>query len=240
MPAPVSVEHPVPAIELFSYNGCPFAQRTHMVLLEKALDFELVEIDLRNRPDWFREISPHGKVPVLRHEGRVVHESAVINEYLDEAFPAHPLMPADAYGRAMARIWMLHCEARFLPALRELMAARDRPGALPPAREKLGEAMRFMEREGLRRAGDGPYWLGATPSLVDFHYLPFFERFAVYEELAGAEWPVDCSRLRAWYEAVGQRPSFLATRHTLDFHLSLQFRMDQRRAAASAPAAGQG
>ena len=229
----------MPAIELFSYAGCPFAQRSHMVLLEKGLDFELVEIDLRNRPDWFREISPHGTVPVLRHEGRVIHESAIINQYLDEAFTEHPLMPADAHGRAMVRIWMDHCDARFLPALLRLMAARDKPGELAAARDRLGEVMRFMDR-GLRNSGDDPYWLGAHPSLADFHYLPFFERFAVYEELAGAEWPDDCTRLRAWHETAGQRPSFIATRHTLDFHLSLQQRMDQRRAAASAAAATPG
>ena len=90
-------------VELFSYEACPYAQRTRMVLIEKGIEFELTEIDLYERPAWFREVSPYGKVPVLRHDGRVVYESAIINQYLDEVFPEPPLMPADPYGRAQVQ-----------------------------------------------------------------------------------------------------------------------------------------
>jgi glutathione S-transferase len=218
-------------VELFSFEGCPYAQRSRLVLIEKDIVFELTEIDLYNRPAWFREVSPYGKVPVLRHDGRVIYESGIINQYLDEAFPQPPLMPADPYGRAQARIWMDYCDSRFLPATHRLMAERAQPAKLAENHEKLAEVMRFMEHEGLRRLSSGPYWLGHSPTLVDFHFLPFFERFAVYEELAGVRWPDDCSRLRAWYETIGQRPSFIATRHTLDFHLE-----QQRRLAAARPA----
>lgn len=221
-------------IELFSFAGCPYAQRTRLVLLEKALEFELVEIDLFDRPAWFREVSPYGKVPVLRHEGRIVHESSIINQYVDEAFPAIPLLPTDAYGRAQARIWMDYCETRFLPTTQRLMSERERPERLPENRAKLTEVLRFMEHEGLRKLGEGPYWLGAQPTLVDFQFLPFFERFAVYEELAGAEWPEDCTRLRAWFEVMSARPSYLQTRHTLDFHLDQQRQLAAFRASAAA------
>ena len=226
----------MPAIELFSFAACPFAQRSRMVLIEKGLDFELVEIDIHDRPAWFRDISPYGKVPVLRHAGRVIYELAIINQYVDETFSAQPLMPADSYGRALARIWMDYCDTRYLPATHKLMADREHPQRRAEAQAKLTEVLRFIEHEGLRRLGDGPYWLGAAPSLVDFHYLPFFERFAVYQELAGAEWPGDCTRLRQWYETAGQRRSFIETRHTLDFHLDQQRRMQERRAAAARPA----
>ena len=114
------------------------------------------------------------------------------------------------------------------------MAERDQPGKLTENREKLAEVMRFMEHEGLRKLSDGPYWMGAAPMLVDFQFLPFLERFAVYEELAGAEWPEDCTRLRRWYDTIGQRRSFIETRHTLDFHLEVQ------RAARGAARGGGG
>lgn len=220
-------------VELFSFAACPYAQRSRMVLIEKGIDHEIVEIDLYERPAWFAEVSPYGKVPVLRHRGRVVWESAIINQYLDEAFPEPALMPADPHGRAQARIWMDYCETRFLPAAHRLMADRADAQMSAANRAKLAEVMRFMETEGLRRAGDGPYWLGAQPSLVDFQFLPFFERFAVYEELAGAEWPEDCTRLAAWFRACAARPSYLETRHTLDFHLEQQRRMQELRAAAA-------
>ena len=221
------------AVEIFSYEACPFAQRTRMVLIEKGIAFDLTEIDPYDRPAWFGDVSPYGKVPVLRHEGHVVYESAIINQYLDEVFPEPRMMPADPYGRAQARIWMDYCETRYLPTAHRLMAERAQPGKLKENREKLAEVMRFIEHEGLRKLSSGPYWMGTTPTLVDFQFLPFFERFAVYEELAGAEWPEDCSRLRHWYETAGQRPSFIETRHTLDFHLDVQRRFAERRAAAA-------
>jgi len=225
-------------VDLFSYEACPFAQRTRMVLIEKGIEFELTEIDLDARPSWFREVSPYGKVPLLRHDGRVVYESAIINQYLDEVFPEPPLMPVDAYGRAQVRTWMDYCETRYLPAAHRVMAERDQPGRLAENRAKLAEVMRFMEHEGLRKLSDGPYWMGATPTLVDLQFAPFLERFAVYEELAGVEWPEDCERLRRWYEAIGRRRSFVETRHTLDFHLEMQRRLAARRAAAAARATG--
>lgn len=220
-------------IELFSTSACPFAQRSRMVLAEKALDFELVEIDLGNRPAWFNEISPYGKVPALRHQGRVIYESAVINQYIDESFPDPPLMPADAHGRALARIWMDYCDSRLLPALLRLMMMRHDAEQQADAQAKLVDSLHFIEHEGLRRIGEGPFWMGEEPTLVDFHYLPFFERFPVYEELAAAVWPEDCTRLKLWYQTVSQRQSFIDTRHSPDFHLDQQLRMDKRRAAKS-------
>jgi glutathione S-transferase len=221
-------------VELFSFAACPYAQRTRMVLIEKGIEFELTEIDIYNRPSWFREVSPYGKVPVLRHDGRVVYESAIINQYLDEVFPEPALMPGDPYSRAQVRIWMDYCETRYLPATHRLMAEREQAGKVRANRDKLAEVMRFMESEGLRKLSDGPYWMGVTPTLVDFQFLPFFERFAVSEELAGAEWPADCTRLRHWYETIGQRRSFIETRHTLDFHLEQQRQLASLRATATA------
>ena len=80
-------------VEIFSAEVCPYAQRTRMVLVEKGVDFTLREVDLANKPDWFLEVSPYSKVPVIRHQGRVVYESANINEYLDEVYPEPPMMP---------------------------------------------------------------------------------------------------------------------------------------------------
>ena len=64
-------------ITIYSFDKCPFAQRTRMVLIEKDLPFELVEIDVYNKPDWFSSISPYGKVPVLSHEGNTIFRSVM-------------------------------------------------------------------------------------------------------------------------------------------------------------------
>jgi glutathione S-transferase len=77
----------MPAIELFSANFSPFAQRVRLALLEKGLDFLHTEVDLTDKPEWFLIISPLGQVPVIRHEDRFVSDSSVILEYLEDVYP---------------------------------------------------------------------------------------------------------------------------------------------------------
>ena len=80
-------------LELFSMPLCPFAHRVRLVLAEKGIAYRLTEIDPGKKPPAFLKVSPYGKVPALRHGGTHVCESAIINEYLDETFPAPPLLP---------------------------------------------------------------------------------------------------------------------------------------------------
>src|SRR5690625_2515466 len=75
-------------LTIYSIAACPYAQRTRMLLELKSIPFELVEIDItRPRPDWFLQLNPAGKVPVIAHQGRAINESSVINEYLEDVFP---------------------------------------------------------------------------------------------------------------------------------------------------------
>ncbi len=215
------------ALELYSYDACPYAQRTRMVLLEKGLDFKLVEVDLYNRPDWWADLSPYGKVPLLKHGNGIVYESAIINEYLDEVFPETPLMPADPLQRAQARIWIDYCDSRFLPACHQLIQDRNDSEKQAGNRAKLGEIFSFMENEALRKLSDGPYWMGDQLTLVDLQYAPFVERFPCYQNLWGAEWPEECTRLHEWFSAISQRDSFQQTSHDLEFHMQRYRRYDQ-------------
>jgi glutathione S-transferase len=82
-------------IKIYSAKVCPYAQRVRMVLLTKGVEFDVIEIDLKNKPDWFAEVSPHGKVPVLQHGENRIWESSIINEYLEEVFPEPVLLPRE-------------------------------------------------------------------------------------------------------------------------------------------------
>ena len=198
-------------VEIISSSSCPFAQRTRMALMEKGIDFELTEIDLNDKPDWFLEISPYGKVPVIRHNGTVLYESAVINEYLEDVFPDHPLLPADPARRAQARIWIDFANVRFTPHVYKLMLAQDAEGQAFQKR-KLTEALHAMEFEGLRQLSDGPYWLGAELSLVDLTFLPHLQRFGAIRHYRDFDVPADHTRLRDWMALMETRPSVKAMR----------------------------
>ena len=223
-------------IQLYSYDACPFAQRTRMVLAEKSVDFELVEVDVFDKPAGWSEISPYGKVPVLRHAGTSIYESTIINEYLDEVFPQPALLPGEPVARAYARIWMDYCDSRMRPAAAKLLWDSDTPEKKAAAEKGLDEALQFLEREGLAKLGGGPYFFGGQVTLVDFQFLPFFERLELYEKLTGYHWPDDTPRLHRWFEAMSARPSVAPTMHPLAFHLEQHERMvaamQARRTAA--------
>jgi glutathione S-transferase len=104
------------------YHGGPGANslKALLPLHEKGLDYRshlMNLIEFEQHEPWFVKINPNGQVPVLVHDGRVVTESTVINEYVDECFAAIPLRPADPYGRAQMRIWTKFVDEYFCPAL---------------------------------------------------------------------------------------------------------------------------
>src|SRR5215472_11154222 len=90
---------------LISHHLCPYVQRAVISLTEKAVSFERIDVDLSNKPDWFKAISPLGKTPTLKVGEHAIFESAVILEYLEETQP-HPMHPTDPLTRAEHRSWI--------------------------------------------------------------------------------------------------------------------------------------
>jgi len=91
-------------ITLYDADRCPYCARVRIVLAEKGVEYETVEVDLDDRPAWIYEKNPLGRVPVLEEDAFVLPESAVINEYLEERYPDPALWPADAAERAFGRL----------------------------------------------------------------------------------------------------------------------------------------
>ena len=208
----------MPDIQVISAEVCPFAQRTLMTLLEKDIDYEHIEINLRQKPDWFEEVSPYSKVPVLRRGDLTVYESAIINEYLDEVYPEPALMPKDPGERARARIWIDFDNVKFVPAHYKVLLSDDGDTRARLA-ETITDALKFMEREALGKRKAGPYWLGPELSLADLSIYPHMERFCVLEAYRGIEMPRECGALREWLDAMGERPSARKTAHDTEYHV---------------------
>src|SRR3954465_8029266 len=98
----INEERAMPHLTLVSHHLCPYVQRAVIALTEKGVPFERVYVDLGNKPDWFKRLSPLGKTPVLRVGETAIFESAVILEYLEETL-SYPLHPADPLRRAEHR-----------------------------------------------------------------------------------------------------------------------------------------
>lgn len=216
-------------ITLYSAVLCPFSHRSRLVLAEKGLAAKIVDIDLRNKPPGFEAISPYGQVPVLAHGSFRVWESAIINEYLEEAFPAVALLPRDPTQRAAARIWIHFADNRLFAASAQLLHAND-PQAWVAPRAQLAEDLRFIEREVFGRSGSGPYWLGADYGLVDATFYPWFEQVAALVEFRGLRLPDDLRRLDRWRRAVADRASVKSIAKPPEFYIEAYARLAKEMA----------
>jgi glutathione S-transferase len=221
-------------IKLYSARACPYAHRTRLVLGEKKIGFELIEIDLANKPAWYGGVSLYGKVPALEHAGARIVESAVINEYLEEVFPEPRLLPREPARRALARIWIDFANTRLAPAFGKVLwgaSATDRE----TGKNELAAALERVEREALGKlSSSGPYFFGAEPTLVDLAFYPWFERLHALEQHSGFELPPAHERIRAFWDAVATRESVRAIANPTDFYLD-RYRA-QRPAATTAAA----
>ncbi len=179
-------------IELISFKLCPFVQRAAIVLHFKQIPFRLKHVDLADPPDWFRAISPFGKVPVLRVDGATeVFESAVINEFLDEVTPGR-LLPEDPLERAVAR-GRIELTTACLWHCRDFSLAAD-GNALAGQVAELQAKLDHLEAV----KAPGPFFLGEDFSLIDGAAAPLFVRLAYFQKLFPAMDPARFPKLADW------------------------------------------
>ncbi|MBI4487477.1 MAG: glutathione S-transferase family protein [Deltaproteobacteria bacterium] len=128
----------------------------------------------------------------------MVYESAIINEYLEERFPQHPLMPKDLGPRARARIWIDFCNSRLQAVGSEVVHGSDPE----KAREKLTEHLRTLDREMAHRT-----YIAGDYSLADVTYIPFFTRQQRY----GVSIDDSLLHLKGWIDRLLARPAVSST-----------------------------
>src|SRR5713226_5820347 len=135
-------------MKLYDYPQCPFGQKVRIVLAEKELSYELVNVDLRRgeqkRPE-FLKLNPFGKVPVLVDDEVIVYDSTIINEYLEDEYPHPPLMPTDSAARARVRTFEDYADNAFIPVTGLIMQELRKPEAERDA-DKLASARQQVAR----------------------------------------------------------------------------------------------
>lgn len=189
-----------PNLELVSHRLCPFVQRAVILLLEKNIPHQTTYIDLDNKPDWFLQISPLGKVPLLKVEGEILFESAVICEYLDEITPGS-LHPLDPLEKAKHRAW-IEFGSGIAAGMYEFFNVSIEE-AFEQKRRMLVDKFSWVEQS----LTTTPYFSGATFSMVDATYAPMFRYFDAVEQIADFGFFTDTPKVRAWRQALSDRPS---------------------------------
>lgn len=175
-------------------------QRAVILMRAKQVEFDVTYINLREKPDWFLEISPHGKVPVLVVQDQPLFESNAIAEFLDEVVPPR-LHPDDPIKRARNRAW-----TDFVPDFAKALSGIYYTGTREAMEEGLAQAPKRVERLeeaiGRERGNDGPYFNGDTLCLVDAAYAPFFQRFEFVERYLDTGFLNAFPLVKAWSDAL--------------------------------------
>jgi len=179
-------------LTLYDAARCPYCARARIALAEKGLEYEVLEIDLSDRPQWIYEKNPTGRVPVIEEDAWILPESSVILEFLEERYPEPPLLPPDPADRALARVWIFRHDDFTKPyyALR-----REEEGAA----EKFDEQLAKLEEALSRQA-----WLtGAEYGLADIAYVPWVLRARDMLGVSLDAFPA----VREWLARLEERPA---------------------------------
>ncbi|AOY01301.1 glutathione S-transferase N-terminal domain-containing protein [Jeongeupia sp. USM3] len=163
-------------MKLYSGTSCPFSHRCRIVLFEKGMDFEILDVDTHSMPEDLAVMNPYNEVPVLVERDLTLYESNIINEYIDERFPHPQLMPADPVMRARARLMLFNFERELFVHMKTLEDGT--------ATKKVLDAARIAVRDSLTQIAPlfakQKYMLGEEFSMLDVAIAPLLWRLEHY------------------------------------------------------------
>ncbi|WP_424099508.1 glutathione S-transferase family protein [Moorena producens] len=179
-------------MKIVSFKICPFVQRVTALLEAKNIDYKLEFISLRDKPQWFLDISPNGQVPVLiTDKGKALFESDAIVEYIEEAFPA--LQPElSLEDKATNRAWSYLASKNYLVQCSAQRSPNE--NVLMERSQKLGHAFDKIEKQ----LGDTPFFPGETISLVDIAWLTILHRADIIQRRSGYDFIGNRPKLKKW------------------------------------------
>jgi RNA polymerase-associated protein len=164
---------------LYAGTTDPHSHRTRIVLYEKDVECQVVDVDVRKKPRELGELNPYNTVPTMIDRDLVLYDSHIINEYLDERLPHPPLMPVDPVSRAKARLMLMRIERDWYSVLADMLG-NDKKRA-QNTRNKLRDELTVISPT----FKDHQFVLGPVGmdefSLVDCSLAPILWRLPLYQ-----------------------------------------------------------
>ena len=186
-------------MKLYSGSVDPFSHRCRIVLFEKGMDFEVIDVDLANKAEDLAVLNPYGAVPVLVERDLVLSEANIINEYIDERFPHPQLMPADPVMRARARLYLHDFERDLFDHIKDIES--DNQEVADKARKTIRDNLTIYLVPILTKQN---YLLGDEYSMLDVAVTPLLWRLGHY----GIDLPNHCAPLLKYAERLFSRPLY--------------------------------
>jgi stringent starvation protein A len=186
-------------MNLYSGTTCPFSQRCRIVLYEKGMDFQIIDVDMFNKPEDIAVMNPYNRLPVLVERDLILYEANIINEYIDERFPHPQLMPADPVMRARARLFLFSFEVELFSQVDfiENGNAKQQEKARGQVADRLTELAPVFTKQ--------KYMLGDEFSMLDVALAPLLWRMDFYN----VGLPKSAAPLMKYAERIFSRPAFI-------------------------------
>ena len=186
---------------LYSGITCPFSQRCRFVLYEKGMDFEINDVDVFNKPEDLALMNPYNQVPVLVERDLILHESNIINEYIDERFPHPQLMPGDPVMRGRGRLVLYRMDKELFSLVQVLENPESTNKEQAKAREAIGNGLTLLAPSFTKNK----YILGDDFSMIDVALSPLLWRLDYYDIKLGKS----AAPLLKYAERIFQREAFI-------------------------------
>ncbi len=188
-------------MNLFSSTTCPQSHRVRMVLAEKGITVEIIDVDASHKPEDLIDLNPYNTVPTLVDRELVLYDSHTIMEYLDERFPHPPLMPVDPVSRARTRLALFRIEQDWYGLVSALESKGEKTSA--KARKELRDSLTSSAEVFAAK----PYFLSDEFTLVDASIVPILWRLPRYR----IELPRQAKPVLDYAERMFERESFQAS-----------------------------
>lgn len=190
-----------PIMTLYSRADCPLSHRVRIVLAEKGIGADVVDVDVNNPPEDLIDINAYSSVPTLVDRDLVLYDSMIIMEYLDERFPHPPLMPIDPVSRARTRMMLHRIDKDWYGLIADLTGADA----------ERAERARGMLRNDLTMMAPilakKPFFMSDEFALIECSVAPILWRLPCF----GLELPSQLKSLLRYAERIFDRPSFRAS-----------------------------
>jgi len=193
-----SVTNKRSVMTLYSGANDVYSHRARIVLAEKNVTYEVIQVDPGHLPEDLIDVNPYNSVPTLIDRDLVLYNSKVVMEYLDERFPHPPLMPVDPVSRARARLMLYRIDHDWYSLVADL--EEGDPKAKAKAAEELKQSLTSIAP--LFEAN--PFFLSADFSLIDCSIAPLLWRLKAW----GIELPAQAKAVTAYAEQLFDRAAF--------------------------------
>ncbi len=185
-------------MRLYSGTVCPYSHRCRIVLYEKGMDFEIIDVDQMDKSEDVAAINPYNKVPVLVERDLILTEANIINEYIDERFPHPQLMPADPVMRGRARLFLHRFEQELYSNVNIIQqGGKSADKARAIIRDNLTQLSQILSKQ--------KYLLGSDFSMLDVAVAPLLWRLDHY----GIQMGKDAAPLMKYSERLFARQGFI-------------------------------